>query len=198
MEKPRVTSFLRTDTVRRVGRGRTRQGMNPHPPALQGRGSHQESTSLPSLVQARTTPVRDGWEVLLAGDHRAPLVGGPCGHPPSLAVEERGGRLNEARSARSTGRSLGRPICRRSTFSWWRSTKISMSLEPSSAELVTRRASARAIRERRNSIRACYGSASWKANRSFRPLQAHCCPLCVHEHRRQLPGRERFRRYSPC
>jgi hypothetical protein len=53
--KPRVTSFLRTDTVRRVGRGRTRQGTDPHPPetsALQGRGSHQESTSLPSLVQA--------------------------------------------------------------------------------------------------------------------------------------------------
>src|SRR3990172_10070566 len=77
-----------------------------------------------------------------------------------------------ARSARSTGRSLGRPICRRSTFSWWRSTRISMSLEPSSAELATRRATARAIRERRNSIRACYGSASWKANRSFRPLHA--------------------------
>jgi len=31
-----------------------------------------------------------GWEVLLAGDHGAPpLEGGPCGHPPSLAVEER-------------------------------------------------------------------------------------------------------------
>lgn len=38
----------------------------------------------------RTTPVRDGWEVLFAGDHGAPpLEGGPCGHPPSLAVEER-------------------------------------------------------------------------------------------------------------
>ena len=51
-----------------------------------------------------------------------------------------------------------------------------MSLEPSSAELATRRATARAIRERRNSIRACYGSASWKANRSFRPLQASVPP----------------------
>ena len=29
----------------------------------------------------------------------------------------------------------------------------------------------RAIKERRNSIRACYGSASWKTNRSFRALQ---------------------------
>ena len=47
-----------------------------------------------------------------------------------------------------------------------------MSLEPSSAELATRRATARAIRERRNGIRASYGSASWKANRSFRPLHA--------------------------
>jgi len=53
--KPRVTSFFRADTVRRVGRGRTRQGTDPHPPetsAFQGRGSHQESTSLPSLVRA--------------------------------------------------------------------------------------------------------------------------------------------------
>ena len=46
-----------------------------------------------------------------------------------------------------------------------------MSLEPSSPERARRRASARAIRERTNSIRACYGSASWNANRSFRPLQ---------------------------
>jgi hypothetical protein len=86
--KPRVTSFFAADTGRRVGRGRTRQGTDAHPPetsAFQGRGSHQQSTSLPSLVQARTTPVRDGWEVLLAADLGAPpLEGGPCGDPPSL------------------------------------------------------------------------------------------------------------------
>ncbi len=46
-----------------------------------------------------------------------------------------------------------------------------MSLEPSSPLRARGRASARAIRERTNGIRACYGSASWKANRSFRPLQ---------------------------
>jgi len=51
---------------------------------------------------------------------------------------KRPGRNGEKR--RSTGRSLGWPICRRSTFSWWRSTGISISLEPSSAELATRRA----------------------------------------------------------
>ncbi len=45
-----------------------------------------------------------------------------------------------------------------------------MSFEHSSLERARRRAAARAIRERRNSIRACYGSASWKTNRSFRPL----------------------------
>jgi hypothetical protein len=79
--------------------------------------------------------------------------------------------LKTARSARSAGRSLGRLTCQRSTFSWCRSTRISMSLEPSSAELATRRATARTIRERRNGFRACYGSASWKANRSSDPLQ---------------------------
>jgi hypothetical protein len=42
-----------------------------------------------------------------------------------------------------------------------------MSLEPS---LEKRRATARAIRERRKSIRACYGSVSWKTNRSFGAL----------------------------
>jgi TetR/AcrR family transcriptional regulator, regulator of cefoperazone and chloramphenicol sensitivity len=47
-----------------------------------------------------------------------------------------------------------------------------MSFELSSLERVRRRAAARAIRERKNSIRACYGSASWKTNRSFRSLHA--------------------------
>src|SRR2546426_12767813 len=53
-----------------------------------------------------------------------------------------------------------------------------MSLEPSSPLPARGRASTRAIRERTNSIRACYGSASSKANRSFRPLQgpASCSP----------------------
>jgi len=47
-----------------------------------------------------------------------------------------------------------------------------MSFEPSSLERARRRASARVVRERRSSTRACYASASWKTNRSFRPLQA--------------------------
>jgi hypothetical protein len=47
-----------------------------------------------------------------------------------------------------------------------------MSFEPSSLERARSRAAARAIKESRKSIRACYGSASWKTNRSFRPLHA--------------------------
>jgi hypothetical protein len=47
-----------------------------------------------------------------------------------------------------------------------------MSFEPSSLERARKRAAARAIMEKRNCIRACHGSASWKTNRSFRPPQA--------------------------
>ncbi len=46
-----------------------------------------------------------------------------------------------------------------------------MSFEPSSLERARKRAAARAITEKRNCIRACYGSASWKTNRSFDPYR---------------------------
>jgi len=51
-----------------------------------------------------------------------------------------------------------------------------MSFEPSSLERARKRAAARAITEKRNCIRACYGSASWKTNRSFRPPQGGSTP----------------------
>src|SRR5437773_408016 len=44
-----------------------------------------------------------------------------------------------------------------------------MSLKPSSPELARMRASARAMRERTNSIRACYGSAAGRRIGVFRP-----------------------------
>ena len=75
----------------------------------------------------------------------------------------------EASSVRSVARSLGRPTRRRSTLSWCRSTRISMSLDPSSPERARRRASAWAIRERTNSIRACYEMDDRKANRLLDP-----------------------------
>jgi len=93
--KPRVTSFLRTDTGRRVGRGRTRQGMDPHPPetsALQGRGSHQESTSLRSLVQAPYYACRGR------------LGSPPCGRQWSAALRAALAGLRRVRPSRGGGR----------------------------------------------------------------------------------------------
>jgi hypothetical protein len=61
-----------------------------------GRRSHQGSTSLPSLVQARTTPVRDGWEVLIRATVERRFLRAVFAGIRRVWPSRRGGRLSEA------------------------------------------------------------------------------------------------------